>query len=534
MPLVERLAIGTLAAVLAAGAVWQERQLDFRRAEMLKLADASGVTARWRELAKALRYERDPESARLRVARAILAQDFLTGDTAQATDEWLAHAREESRLAWTHRPASAEAAMFYGASHERLLLRRRDAALYGRRADWQAPLEAAQALAPGHIEAARLLGSAMLDVWFALPHEERVSGRELLRAALAEPVGFDRLIAAWLRAAGDPLEAFSVIPARAEAWAKIEGIFAARADWTVWQEAHRRRLASLRGELDERLADAGRRRQGGDTRGARQAYLQALAAAPPGAEFADLAAQALARCPPGAADTAHGQALRRWLDWALERRVYGQPGLEPASIDRLAAAAHETREEQLALAALAAGDLARAELFERRGEGLWSEPWGPYLLGKARILLERDDKPGARQALERAHRSWRGTAIYWELARSVAAAIGNDPAAREASTRLVEFAGPEIPATTWRYVGGRALLGVVTAGSSAARLQIDTGGARGGVVELRCDGVSLGTFTARAGDELAFELSGSPGLHLLEIATVAGERVAPGALRLSS
>jgi hypothetical protein len=54
----------------------------------------------------------------------------------------------------------------------------------------------------------------------------------------------------------------------------------------------------------------------------------------------------------------------------------------------------------------------------------------------------------------------------------------------------------------------------------------------GAVVELRLDGAALGTFPVAPGRGLALSLDVEPGLHVLEIESVGGGRVLPGAVRL--
>ena len=65
------------------------------------------------------------------------------------------------------------------------------------------------------------------------------------------------------------------------------------------------------------------------------------------------------------------------------------------------------------------------------------------------------------------------------------------------------------------------------------RLRLDVAPKDGAAVEIRLDDSTLGTFPAAAGGTLALAAPLPPGLHLVEVESVAGGDVLPGGVLLT-
>jgi hypothetical protein len=206
-------------------------------------------------------------------------------------------------------------------------------------------------------------------------------------------------------------------------------------------------------------------------------------------------------------------------------------------MNRLAAASGVLPEELQALSALAGGELSRAELLEERAQAQWSEPWGVYLIAKAaRLAVRGGDLAAARGALAQVPRNWHASAAYWQAKAQVAAAASDAAGQHEAQARLAALAAVRWEAIAWRQVGGRALLEMYLGEPrQTATLTLDALPARGAVIQVELDGASLGEFVVDPRQpSVRLELGAGPGLHLLELRTLAGEKVAPGELKMSS
>jgi hypothetical protein len=225
---------------------------------------------------------------------------------------------------------------------------------------------------------------------------------------------------------------------------------------------------------------------------------------------------------------AHAHAFRRWLEWDCDLFVRGRSLLSPPSVQRLALGAGELPLAEAALATLAGGDLARAELLERQLEAVNTEAWAPYWLAKARVLAARGERAGAAAAVARAHRNWRGAVI----GTSVRAAIGGEQAAG-ASAELATLAASDWPATAWRWRGSVAWADLLVADAAPGlRVAVASAPAEGAAVRLAVDGATVGVVPARAGGSIAVGVPLAAGAHLVQLETVAGGRVVPGDVRL--
>ena len=487
--------------------------------------------------------EPEPDGVRLRAARAVLAGEMthaasLDPASPEGRQEMLAGSRrlaEAARQAGdvlAERPASWEAAMVLGAATYLSRSLARDSTLFTAAADWEAPLQAARRLAPAKREPTRFLAAAYLEIWPALSEPKRDLARELVAQMFRDAEDLRLLLDPWLSAV-DRREAFSIIPPNPQAWEQVQYFYAGRRDWQAFSDARRRWDLALWTHLQERLAQADIRLARGDLVTARSLYLEVAEQTRPDARYRGLLQAALTRCPPGPVGSRTAENLTLRLDWAVERCLLATCPLPPAALKRLANLAGDQAPHQEALAFLVAGDLSTALSLERRSETLWSEPWAPYLIVKARVMTDRRRMAEAEEALNLVHSSWWQRPTYWLARLDFAKVSGRLAEVTKAEERLRGLSRRGWIATDWTWRQGRARLELL-AQEPARKIELDLDEAPegGGVVELRLDGGIVSTFLALPGRTLALTLPLQPGLHVLELESVGGGRVLPGAVRL--
>lgn len=493
----------------------------------------------------ALGREPDPDGVRLRAARAVLAaeldparrQGLPPEQAARESAARMAEAAATSRGVLALRPASWEAALVAGAATYLEWSQARDPRLFTAYRQWEAPLETALRLAPAKREPVRFLAAAYLEIWPALSPRKREIAHGLLTEVFRDPEELSALLSPWLDTAADRREAFSVLPDDPEAWEKVERAYAERRDLAGLTEARQRRERSLLSRLRRDLLRADRLSEQGDEEEARDLYLSVAGRARPEARYLDLLQSALQRCPPGPVDAATAKRLAPHLARALDRCLFASCDLPPATLKRLAHFVRDQEPSQAALAALFAGDLPRAALYERRTEGLGTEPWAPYLIAKARVLAARGQADDAREALALVHLSWQGKPLYWQAQAEVARAAGDASAGARAAARLAGLTRRAWSPQDWTWHRGTARLEMMTAAPAAGlAVALDQVPANGALVELRLDGAAVGQFPVRPPAAAAAPLRvAAPlgrGLHVLELESLDGSQVLPGVAEL--
>jgi hypothetical protein len=525
--------------VLAMLAVRQQAGRVAETAAFLRELDATGMVRRQGDLARELVADPDPVRARLGLARALLAESFEFSafsrlpqreaiEAVARVPERLETARRLAAAGLAARPAAWQGAMVLGGATYRLWALRGDGRLFTRRDEWSEPLRVAGRLAPAEDEPAHLLARVSLELWPTLAAADREAARALLRRAFVEPATFAALAELWIVAAGTLSAAEALVPPTAAAWATMQSAYERRRNWDGVTSAWLRRVGALERELSGRVDEVARRLQGGDRAGARAAALEVIGRAPADANFAPLVGRALALLPPGPVSAAHAPAFRRWLEWNNELFVRGRTALPPPSVQRLILGAGELPLAEAALAALAGGNLARAELLERRLEAVNTEPWGPYWLAKARVLAGRGAMAEAAAALARAHREWRGAVAGAEVRAAIRGDQDVDSGADPAT-----FAASDWPATTWRWRGSVAWADLLADRDAPGLLvTIATAPTEGAAVRVAVDGATVAVAPALTGNTIPVATSLGSGAHLVQVETVAGGRVAPGHVRL--
>jgi len=536
-----RLGLALSGLVLAFVTFAGHRALQASRESAFSWLGRAGVTLD----ASALGREPDPERVRLRAARAVLAaeldparhQGIPTEQAAREGAARMAEAARVSREILARRPSSWEAALVQGAATYAGWSRAQDPQLFTAYRQWEAPLEAARRLAPARQEPARFLAAAYLEVWQSLSPRKREVERRLLAEVLRDPQDLSRLLDPWLATAADRREAFSVLPDDPAAWERVAGTYAARGDLPGFAAARARGEASLLSRLRRDLLEADRLRGDGRLEEARALYLAVAERARPEARYLELVERALERCPPGLVNRQTAERLAPHLDRALDRCLFAGCEIQPAALKRLSRFVGEPPPAQAALAALFADDLPRAAIYERRTEGLGTEPWAPYLIAKARVLAGRGRVAEAREALSLVPLSWQRRPLYWQARADVARAAGDAGGVAAAQSRLDEAARQAWPATEWTWKDGIARLEMLTAApAQGLTLRLDTVPEQGSLVELRLDGAAVGAFPVRplagAAAALRVAVPFRLGLHVLELQNLGGGQVLPGAVEL--
>ena len=532
-----RAASALLGLALGAAALLQWRAERGLRAEVTEAWAASGAAVLRPAAADRARRDPDPVAARVALARSLFAGALhptsLTGlppqeagAEARRIERQLGVAQQLAAAALARRPTSWEAALVLGGGRLQMAWRAGGDELYARPERWRQPLRHARRLAPGAAEPGRLLVTGTLASWHALSEAERSEGRALLARELRDPVSLRLLLPAWAAAAGSRRELVSVLPAAARTFELLQQVERAERDWTGVCAARERWRRHLLAELETRLARAERRLSVGDRAGARLDLLEVLAAAPLERQFAPLAVRALGSLPAGPVSPHQGKALTAWLRWALPLWTLRQEPLPPATIDRLAGLTSELDEAEVALAALAAGHLDKAELWERRADRMWSEEWAAYATAKAEALLDRGQRDQAAATLAEVHRSYRDRWAYRSALERLAA--GRDERApRPAGGRHAW------PAVAWRYERGDAFLEAVAAEPAPAlAVAVDVAPRTGTAIELTWDGATLGCVPAAAGAVVRLPVKVTAAAHLLGVRDLGGERIAPGGVWL--
>jgi hypothetical protein len=552
-----RLGLAAAGVAVALAAAAEHRTLEAARARTFAWIGRAGINPDAADLGS----EPDPERVRLGAARAVLAAELDPArrqglEPERARRETAARMEEVARAGreiLARRPASWEAALVAGGATYLGWSEGRDPRLFTAYRQWEAPLETALRLAPAKREPVRFLAAAYLEMWPALSPRKRQVAHALLAEVFRDPDDLNRLIDSWLDTAAGQREAFAVLPDEPLVWDRVERAYASRGDLQGFAAARGRHDAALVRALRADLLAADRLRGDGRIEEARALYLSVIERARPEARYLPFLAAALERCPPGPVDRRTSDQLVPHLDRALDRCLYARCELAPAVLKRLANLVHDLPPPRAALAAAFAGDLQRAGIYERRVEGLGAEAWAPYLIAKARALAAAGRWEDAREALVLVNLAWQGNPLYWQARAEVAHAASDAGAQAEAAGRLAALSRRAWGPQDWTSRRGTARLEMMTAAPAAGlAVALDSVSAHGALVELRLDGAVIGIFPIQAPIQapgqppthgaagaagagppiLSSALPVGRGLHLLELDSVDGNQVLPGAVEL--
>lgn len=535
------LACGVAAVALLGMSVREEVWRAAEASSLQSLLAATGLDRRQPELAASILNEPDTARARLAVARALVneALDMSSFLNLPPREAALEAARVGERLELAERlalavqgerPAAWQAPMLVGGARYLAWSRQGDRRLITARSSWEKPLLDAVAAAPAEAEPVRLLAATRLELWPALKGADRTAAREVLRLAFRDEATSRLFLPTWLRVAGSTEEALAVLPGRSEAWAAVARTLAAERDWTAYIEIHRHQDRLRRRELEGQIREIGERLAGGDAVTARRMATAVIGAAPLDTDGAELVAKVVGMLP--AAALSSGRAGGAWVRWAGERLVRGQRGLSTQAAARLLGWAGELPPAELALARLAAGDLAGAELLERRSEETNLEAWGPYFIAKARLLAAMGDVAAARQSLAQVHRTTRKRPAYLHAVVAVAERQGA-AAALAARAAVDEAAAERWPGTAWVWDGSRAELEIQLARAvSGLDITIDLAPPAGAVAAVRVDDNPAELVLAAAGARVEVRRTLTAGLHVVSVSAATAGRVTPGDVRV--
>lgn len=536
-----RLVCAAGALLVLAGAVLDARWRSGEQHSLQALLRETGLDRRRPELVKTVLADPDPERGRLAVARALVNEALdMSGfanlppreaaQEASRVGERLERAEQMAAAAARRRPAAWQAPMLAGAARYLSWSRSGDPRLITERRVWEEPLLRAVAAAPREAEPLRLLAATRLELWYLLEGADRDAAREVLRRAFEDESTARLFLSTWLRVAGSTEQALAILPNRSETWEVVARSLASARDWSAYIDVHRHKQRLRMKEIEAQAREVGERLRGGDTVTARRLAADVIGGAPLDAEGAALVARVVSLLPPAALSS--GRAGSAWVRWAGQRAVRGQQGLPASAVARLLGWVGELPDAELTLARLVAGDLAGAELIERRSEDTNREVWGPYFIAKARWLLAAGDTAGARQSLAQVHRAVRKRPAYLHAAVRVAELQGKDAFAA-ARSALEQAAAERWPGNAWEWSGGKPELEIELGRPvSGFGITFDLAPPAGAVAVLKVDDEPGELVLVRVGDHVELRRTLLPGLHVVAVSTLTAGRVAPGEVRI--
>ena len=397
--------------------------------------------------------------------------------------------------------------------------------------DWETHLARALQLGPTQIEPLRLLTASYLTRWHTLSDREREQAGKALGKTLTDSASLDLLLPGWMAIASKE-QLFESLPDSSLAWRRVITELARQHRWNDYCEAREEWHQTLWRETEDLLREAEARRAGGDIATARKLYLQVIGRAAPELQNLDHFTRALLHLPPGPLSESSGPAIRSWTQWGVALWMLDQPSLPASVFQRLSGFDSLLSPRSLAVAALAAGDLSRAETLERRSDETWSEDWAPYLLGKTKFLLESNRLTDAIEALGQVHRSYRTSPLYLALQRNLRSKGGAESATE---TRQPSMWLP----SDWTWRGQEVSLVVNLSEShqplptpTLIEMTFDDVRPLGNPVEIQWNGHRLGCWSVGEESVEAQGVELSPGLHRITVHKPAYGTAKPGSLRL--
>lgn len=518
--------VATLALAALAVLVWtRDRSVAEQRERLFEEVRAAGVGGEeLRGFAAGAYRETDPARIEIEAARLLLNREIERPgpwDPA-ATRERFGRVMELARRAGVELPALSRAFSVYASALVQLRTRTADTRLFSQHRQWERPLEHAIELDPADRFPKETLSFVYLEVWPAIAPEKRPEVEQVLREAFQEEGTFNSLIGKWIAIAGSLDAAARIVPDTPWAWRAFVEEAGRRRDLAAFVRYRARHRAAVGAAVDKAIDEAERRIAANNPGYGRQLLDDTFASLPIDAESAPRLERILGRRPAGPAGRNAAQAAAAWLDWLEPLVLIGRDPLSGEAVGRLAfLAAGEVPPEKAAFASLAAGDLGRAELFERRSDALWSERWAPYLTLKARLLLSRGETAAARSTLERAHRDFHPRLAWSVLAQSV----GLPPPRTAAGTLRARGPASSWTETDWFWKEGDARLELLPErAANALAVELARSPEGGGVLEILWDGVPAGieVLSAESGGRLTLDLAITREPHLLQLRALAG------------
>ncbi len=526
-------AIPLLALLLAASVIWQAWQLQRERNALERDLREAGITEP--ESFARLRSEPTAESARLLTSRLIVHRVIAASDAERPrAAALLPKAEALAKEVLTKQASNWQASMLLGTAIYLEWSLDQDRRLFTEAATWEKPLQHAIDLAPGHPEPKRLLGTAYLEIWYALSPAKKAIGKSILRQVFrSDERAYRALLPSLIAVSSDLDEIFEVIPPEPEAWAELERIYGQRRAFGALAASHERRLEALEARFEARYQEAAERIRLGDFYRSRSLLLKNVVEAPPSLRFAPHVARSLELYPPGLHGLSTVTDLRVWLDWLLDLDRLGIHPLKPALVGRLLDAVGEIDPALGAHAALLAGDPRQAERYSRLNEATQLENWAPYLIALAHQEISRGQYSEARQNLDMVYLGTQRQAPYLLARLVLAEALGDQGGISLAQAELTRLEKTSWSFLEWNTGGKKMRLELLSARAARGlRIDIEVAPEEGTVVDFLLDSRSLGIVVVQKGQILRLEAPVTKGLHLLEIEPLVQGKVIPATVTL--
>ena len=535
--LVHRLLLVATGFLVAALVADHLRWRDFRDEHVLRISAAGPKVATPTSLRRVQR-ERTPIHARVTATRALVYGSIQADSEGilplEERQRRLAEAQSLARQNLSENPVGWESWMLLGTAiySERAL--GNDRRLITESKDWENPLLRAVETGAGRIEAQRMLAAPYLETWAYLSPEKKERTRTLLTEVFrSDPEALERLAPLWLLHNGTREEALSIFPPHPRAWRFLEGYFLERRQFPALIRAHEHHWDALESSLALDLEQARLRLDLGDPNASRQLGLSMLLATPRERRFLALAEATLGLQPIGIHGRVASDTLALWLDYLLTLDLYGlyDEALSPVAVARLLDAVEGLDEPEQAHGALLAEEFFTVRELEAEIPARASSPWLPFLLSRARHALAAGDLEEARTLLGRVDLLSRDGLPYRLVEAEVKQAAGESP--RLATQGLDEHRKTRWSVFDWSEgkVGPR--VGLLPASRARGlRIEIVYVERDGDVIDVLWDGARIGSEIVRPRSQLEIELPIEPSVHLLELRSLRGERIAPGRVEL--
>lgn len=487
--------------------------------------------------------ERASHQADLIAARAIVHQ-VMSPDLDErgfpiiGKDQRLAaldQAEALARQALRAESESWQASMLIGAS---IYLRRSlsaDRRLITEAADWEDPLKKSVGAAASKTEPRRILAAAYLETWAYLSPEKKDLTRQLLTQVFQnDERALRRLVPLWLQLAEDEGEAMSVVPPTADAWQFVKFTYGQAKRWSSYARAQQGLFDALEVELAAQLDEAEQRARLGDEDTSRQLCLTVVQRAPRQLRFVPFVIRALEIFPPGLQNGRSNDGPAAWLRWAVDMDVVSINPLPPTVVDGLMAISGGGLEASVAAhAALLADNAYNVGRFEKQVAFKSNLEWAPFLVAKARRLVDLEVTDLAQESLDELDLASQNSYGAWQVRARIAEAQEDLDLLAQAQGEMKAHEDFRWTALDWDLRQDSPTLFLVAAAEGRGlRLEIVETAAQGDAVEVHLDGRLVALRSKISGQQYDLDVEITAGPHVLQVVSASRQKVIPGSVTL--